>query len=317
VEKPRKLEEVVAPPPPSSGLVIPVVMLASITLGVFAYALRERHQAAQRAADAARLTDANNRLTWRLNQTQSQLDALEAKLNAMSVLLSQPRSPSPPVPPAANRPAGGEAVGWRTDQSRQWVRIEQRLAAQQKAIASTERNLEEARTDLEGKLSSARGELNGSIARTHEEVVGLEEKGERDYYEFHLAKSKQFQRVGPLSLSLRKTSAKHEYYDVAMVVDDRELNKKHVNLYEALLIYPAASHPPVEIVVYNISKDEVRGYVSAPKYTGSRNVASGASAGTESAPTPSGDGFKSIAGERPSPTQVSLSHRPSPQPVAH
>jgi hypothetical protein len=299
----------------SPTLILPVVLLACVTLFVFAYAVRERRAAIQSASDAARLTGENKRLTLSLGQTQSEIETLEAKLDATRIAVSQLTPPLPQsVPVERNRAVVPEAAARRTGQSRQWMKVENQLATQQRAIASTQRNLEKARTDLEGKLSSARDELNGSIARTHDELVELERKGERNYYEFDLVRSKQFQRVGPLSLSLRKANAKHEYYDMALVVDDRELNKKHVNLYEPLLIYPADSHQPLEIVVNKVSKDKVDGYVSAPKYTASRDATSGVSAGAASVAAASVHALGLTAGESSSPTQATLSQRPSPQP---
>jgi hypothetical protein len=309
VENERNLEHT------SPTLILPVVLLACVTLFVLAYAVRERRAAIQWASDAARLTAENKRLTLSLDQTQSQVGSLEARLSATGIAVSQLTSPSPQsVPVEPNRAVVPEAAARRTGQSRQWMKVENQLAAQQRAIASTQRNLEKARTDLEGKLSSARDELNGSIARTHDELVALERKGERNYYEFDLVKSKQFQRVGPLNLSLRKANTKRDYYDMALVVDDRELNKKHVNLYEPLLIYPVDSHQPLEIVVNKVSKDKVDGYVSAPKYTASRDAASGVSAGAASVQAPSGHALGSTAGEGFSPTQATLAQRPSPQP---
>jgi hypothetical protein len=309
VENERKLQHA------SLTLILSVVLLAGVTLFVFAYAVRERRAAIQWASDAARLAAENEQLTLSLGQTRSQVGTLEARLNAMGIAVSQLTSPSPQsVPVEPNRAVVPEAAWRRTGQSRQWMKVENQFAAQQRAIASTQRNLEKARTDLEGKLSSARDELNGSIARTHDELVALERKGERNYYEFDLVKSKQFERVGPLSLSLHKANTKHEYYDMALVVDDRELNKKHVNLYEPLLIYPADSQQPLEIVVNKVSKDKVDGYVSAPKYTASRDAASGVSAGAASVQAPSGHALGSTAGEGSSPTQATLTQRPSPQP---
>ena len=291
-----------------------VFTLACATLFTFSYAVHEQRLAGQWAADSARLTAENKQLSASLSQTQSAINTLEAKLNAMSTPVSQPPSPSPPPEPAeANRATVRKAAGRRTGESHQWTKIENQLAEQQKAIESTQRNLDEARKELEGNLSSARNELNGSIARTHDELVALEKKGERNYYEFDLVKSKQFEQVGPLSLSLRKTNTKHRYYDMAMVVDDRQLNKKQVNLYEPLLIYPSDSHQPSEIVVNKISKDEVQGYVSAPKYTEAQIAALGIGAGGASTPASSHSGNGLSASESSSTTQPTLSQRP-PQP---
>jgi len=111
--------------------------------------------------------------------------------------------------------------------------------------------------------------LNGSIARTHEELVALQRRGERDYAEFSLAKSKKFQRSGPLMLSLRKADTKHKSFDLAMIVDDNELNKKKVNLYEPIWIHRVGDPQPVQVVINRIDRDRVQGYVSAPKYRNS------------------------------------------------
>jgi len=51
-----------------------------------------------------------------------------------------------------------------------------------------------------------------------------------------------------------------------LIVDDRNLSQKHINLYQPVMFYTPDSPQPVEVVINNISKDHVHGYVSAPKY---------------------------------------------------
>jgi hypothetical protein len=58
------------------------------------------------------------------------------------------------------------------------------------------------------------------------------ENNGRNYFEFILVKPKQFARVGPLIVSLRKSNSKHQYYDLPRVVDDRQLSRKQVSQYE-------------------------------------------------------------------------------------
>jgi uncharacterized coiled-coil protein SlyX len=192
-----------------------------------------------------------------------------------------------------------------------WKKMQEQLAAQEKQInaaqqdvANTRTDVEKTRVDLEGRLNSARDELGGSIARTHEELVALEKKGERNYYEFDLTKSKQLQRVGPISLSLRKTSTKKENFDIVMLVDDFQLTKKHVNLYEPVLIYPADSHQPLELLVNRIDKNQVHGYVSEPKYKESLSAAGSLTEGKAAA--------NSNGGEATSNADASLTHRSEP-----
>ena len=43
-------------------------------------------------------------------------------------------------------------------------------------------------------------------------------------------KAKQFQRIGPITLSLRRADTKHKNYDIEMIVDDNQMGKKKVNL---------------------------------------------------------------------------------------
>jgi hypothetical protein len=97
-------------------------------------------------------------------------------------------------------------------------------------------------------------------------LVALAKRGERSYFEFDLTKSKQFQRVGPVTLSLRKADTKHKSFDLQMIVDDNRLTKKSVNLYEPIWIHTENESQPVQIVVNKVEKNLVHGYVSAPKY---------------------------------------------------
>ena len=118
----------------------------------------------------------------------------------------------------------------------------------------------------QGNLDSARTELTGSIAHTHDELVVLQKRGERSYTEFDLSKSKEFKREGPFELRLKKANDKHQYADMELMVDDRNLSQKHVNLYQPVMFYTPDSPQPVEVVINEIGKDHIHGYVSASKY---------------------------------------------------
>ena len=152
--------------------------------------------------------------------------------------------------------------------------MQAQLDEEKKQLASTQQDLEKTRSDLQSNLSSTRDELGGSIAKTHDELVELEKRGERNYFEFDLTKSKGFKHVGSVSLSLRKTNTKHDNYSLVMLVDDRQLTKKSVNLYEPVVFYPPDSTQALQLVVNQIGKDEVHGYVSEPKYKRSELAAS-------------------------------------------
>lgn len=140
--------------------------------------------------------------------------------------------------------------------------MQAQLDAQGKAIEATQNDLSTTQSDL----SNTRTELTGSIAHTHDELVLLEKKGERNYYEFDIYKAKQFQHEGPFGVRLKKANEKHQYADLELMVDDRNLSQKHVNLYQPVMFSTPDSPQPVLLVINSISKDHIHGYVSAPRY---------------------------------------------------
>ncbi len=245
------------------GLAVAVVALVVVGGISLAYVSRERRQ----------MNDLNA-----TNQSlSSSITQLKAQMQTMADKMSQPApAPAPPVRVYSAgaprpRPATRAAVDPR------YTQMQKRLADQEKQLSSTREDLTKTRDDLQGKLDSTRDELsgnlastkdelNGSIGRTHDDVVGLQKRGERNYYEFHLSKSKEFQRVGPLSLSLRKVNTKRKSYDLAMFIDDNQMQKKSVNLYEPIWINLEDRPQPVQLVVNQITKDQIQGYISEPKY---------------------------------------------------
>jgi len=202
---------------------------------------------------ARRLAAQNNDVTATLDATRGQIEALTTKLNAMSA--AQPADRAAASPTVVYRHPVTAASSRRRIDDPRWKKIQGQLDEQGKQIEST-------RQDLVG----ARTELQGSIAKTHDELVLLEKKGERSYYEFDLNKASQFQHDGPVGIRLRKANTKHEYADLQLLVDDFNLSKNHVNIYEPVIFYAGDSKQPVELVINNISKNHIHGYVSAPKY---------------------------------------------------
>ena len=225
---------------------VPLIAAVVIAGAGIVYAVHEHNEASELAAR-------NQQMTAQLTATSGQLEALTAKVNALAQPSETKPAPSVPVTGSAHgRPAPGHRA---IAQDTRFKKLQSQLDAQGKAI-------DETRNDLQ----SARTELTGSIARTHGELVVLEKKGERNYIEFDLSKSKEFRREGPLSISLRKANTKHQYADLALIVDDRNLTQKHVNLYQPAMFYEPDIPQPIEVVINDISKDHIHGYVSAPKY---------------------------------------------------
>ncbi len=81
-----------------------------------------------------------------------------------------------------------------------------------------------------------------------------------------MSKAKTYQREGPFGVKLKKANSKHQYADLELLVDDRSLSQKHVNLYQPVMFSTPDSPQPVELVINSITKDHIHGYVSAPRY---------------------------------------------------
>lgn len=246
---------------------LPLLMLVLFCAAAFSLVdvVRERRQTQDLASQ-------NLALKTSLTQVQSQLASVTDKLAALSTTFQSAPTAAPAPPSNKPRPTAAarvvvrrSAAGNAADDKR-WKQVQDKLSDQEKAIASTRREVDQTRQDLEGKLNSSHDELNGSIARTHDELVALEKRGERNFYEFQLDKSKQFQRVGPISLSLRKVNTKHRSYDMTMLVEDQQLQKKGVNQFEPVLITVPDRPQPLELVVNEVHKNQIKGYLSEPKY---------------------------------------------------
>ncbi len=124
------------------------------------------------------------------------------------------------------------------------------------------------------ELKSVRGDLgvqSGLIATNGKELAALKALGDRNYYEFKLAKSKQFQKVGSVQIQLSKTDPKKNKYTLQVIADDKKVEKKDKNTNEPVQFYMAGARQPYEIVVNEVGKDQITGYLSAPKVMQARN----------------------------------------------
>lgn len=252
------------------GIGVAVLVLFVVAGISLAYISRDRRQLSD-------LNATNQSLT-------SSVAELKTEMRAMADKLSQP--PPAPAPPARivsegtsrpSQPRSAQPRSARAAADPRFRQMQARLADQEKQLSSTREDLSKTRDDLQGKLDSTRDELNGSLAstkdelngsigRTHDDVVALQKRGERNYYEFQLSKSKEFKRIGPLSVSLRKVNTKRKSYDLALFVDDNQMQKKSINLFEPIWINLDDRPQPVQLVVNQIGKDQIQGYISEPKY---------------------------------------------------
>ena len=239
---------------------VPLAIAAIIGAGGIGFGVREYRQSLETSSHEQAMA--------------ATIGELEQRVKELSVKLSQQTEEKErPAPVKVRRaPAKRPAVARRQTDDPRWQTIESRLSDHEQRIAGAKRDVEDTRAELEGKLSSTKDELGGSIAKNHDDLVALQKRGERNYSEFTLDRSKEFQKVGPVSLALRKADTKHKKYNLELIVDDMRLEKKNVSLYEPVYLTLSDRPQPMEVVVNQISKNEVRGYVSQPKYRKSELV---------------------------------------------
>jgi hypothetical protein len=244
---------------------------AVLCAAVGGYAIHEHNTARELAAE-------NAQQNATISATQHQLSDLATRVNELATVNAAQASLAPPP----TQPAAHVVAGPRTSPTHR-VKVDSRYKKLQAQLDAQGKIIEQNRKDLEGNLASTRTELSGSIAHTHDELVMLQKKGERNYAEFDLPKSKQFKREGPLEIRLKKANNKHQYADLELMVDDRNLSQKHVNLYQPVMFYTPDSPQAIEIVINQVDKDRIHGYVSAPKYRKSELAAMAATTDNSSA----------------------------------
>jgi hypothetical protein len=135
--------------------------------------------------------------------------------------------------------------------------VSQEVAATKTELQSTVAEMKRVNGDL--------GVMSGLIATNGKELDALKALGDRNYFEFDLRKTDKPQRVGDISVRLRKSDPKRNKYTVEVLADDKLVEKKDKNSNEPVQFYASKARQPYELVVNEVRKDEIVGYLSAPK----------------------------------------------------
>ncbi|HEY3458940.1 MAG TPA: hypothetical protein VGK64_30430 [Bryobacteraceae bacterium] len=145
------------------------------------------------------------------------------------------------------------------------------LATVSTDVGNVKTDVQKTKSQLEqtiANLKRATGELDSHaslIATNGKELQALRELGERNYSEFTITKSKKPTRVADIMVQLKKADPKHNRFTIAITADDKTVEKKDRNLNEPIQFYTAKARQPDEIVVNQVSKDKIVGYLASPK----------------------------------------------------
>jgi chromosome segregation ATPase len=132
-------------------------------------------------------------------------------------------------------------------------------------VAGTRNELEKTISDLR-RVTGDLGVMSGLIATNSKEIQALRELGDRDIYEFTLNRKGQPQRIAGVQMALRKADPKRNRFTLEVVADDKKVEKKDRNINEPMQFYVTSlARQPLELVVNEVKKDVVVGYLAVPK----------------------------------------------------
>jgi len=114
-------------------------------------------------------------------------------------------------------------------------------------------------------LQMARSEMGTLIAKNHDDIETLRRMGERDYIEFTLEGKGKSQKVGDITVELRSADPKRNQCNLALVVDDKRTEKRNRTVNEPIFFYAHGAHQPMEVVINQVEKNKVAGYLSVPR----------------------------------------------------
>jgi chromosome segregation ATPase len=144
------------------------------------------------------------------------------------------------------------------------------VASNKTSIDQTRSALDETRSDLQ-RARGDMGVMSGLVATNGKQIQELRDLGDRNIYEFTLAKNGKMQKVGDIELILRKADTGHNRFTIDVLADDKRVEKKDRTINEPVQFYTSKAHQPDEIVVNQVQKNQIVGYLATPKVTIARN----------------------------------------------
>lgn len=251
-----------------------VLFLAVGALGFYGYS-----QTSHLSQDLSKAQEQNKVLSAQLEQANSRLadlkgivDVTQQKVGMTAAEVAQAKSRAESI--RKDQLAADQKLAAQLTQVQQ--ESAEKIGAVATDLGGTKKDLEATRTDLEstkGRLERATGDMgvmSGLIARNHDDLEELKRRGDRNYYEFTIPKSKNPQRVGPIQIRLNKTDEKKSKYTMTVYADDRAIEKKDKTVGEPVQFYVkgVARMFPYEIVVFDVNKKQINGYLATPKEAG-------------------------------------------------
>ncbi|WP_109487922.1 hypothetical protein [Occallatibacter savannae] len=248
---------------------IAVAVLAAIGGLIWTYTLSGR--IAHQETALAEANQQNAKLGAELRETNARLRVATDELGR-SVGLTQKQLDERAHEIIARQAADARRLEAEQKQTAQQVSaVQSDVSGVKTDVGGVKTDLTKTQTDLAtavNQLQSMKGDLDSHsslIARNRDELEVLKHKGDRNYYEFTLAKG-QKKPVGTVSLELKKADQKKSRFTLSVFADDKQYDKKDRYVNEPLQFYAGKDPALYEIVVNSVtSKNAISGYLSTPK----------------------------------------------------
>ncbi|MGO9097712.1 MAG: hypothetical protein ACLQGV_21115 [Bryobacteraceae bacterium] len=131
-------------------------------------------------------------------------------------------------------------------------------------VAMTQAELEKTGSELKRAMGDM-GVMSGLIATNSKEVGELRQLGERNYFEFDIKRPSGPVKVGDVRLEVKKTDPRRNKFTLNLLANDKLVEKKDKSINEPVQFYVAGNRQPYEIVINQVKKDEIVGYLATPK----------------------------------------------------
>jgi len=190
----------------------------------------------QLEATKARLSATTETLSQNVGATQKQIDA-----RTDAIMSAQKAQNAETARLAQQQKAAEQQIG---AVSSDVASVKTDVGGVKTDVATTRSDLDATKSQLQRVVGDA-GVMSGLIATNHTELEELKHKGDRNYLEFTLQKGAAPTLLSSVKLQLKK-------------VDDK-------NLDEPVQFYTGKTPVLFELVVNDIEKNKVSGYLSTPK----------------------------------------------------
>ena len=250
-----------------SGLfitVLAIAVLCAIAGLIWSYTLAGRLTHAE--AQLATAQQQNQKLATALDQTNARLKVTTETLG-QSLGMTQKQLEQ----------KAQDLLSRQQASARQLAQTQQQISSVTNDVSGVKTDVGGVKTDLsntksqlqtdEAAMQQMKGDLglqSGLIATNGKELEILKHMGDRNYYEFTLARNEK-KAVATVALELKKADPKHSKFTLVVYSDDKEIQKKDRNLDEPIQFYTGKDHLLYELVVNGIDHNQIKGYIATPK----------------------------------------------------